>query len=294
MNNALLAISVTAGILGLLVVVLGFLPAPDTTGKPTRIRTAGTALAQRLTRRQLISLVIGLAVGVLLWYITGWPILVIVAPLAAIGIPYLLGNSGEQKNIERLEALETWTRGLSGLTIGGATSLEQTILASVGSSPEPIRKEVSTLAARLNARWPTRTALRKFADDLADPTADLVVAHLLLAERVRGAGLANALDDLAEIIFEEVKMRRAIEADRAKPRRSARIITIMTVSILVLVPFLGDFVKPYQSAVGQIALAAWVAIDIALLLWLKRLTKGTATPRVLADQAVESTEVVTA
>lgn len=294
MNNALLAISVTAGILGLLVVMLGFLPAPDTTGKPTRIRTAGTALAQRLTRRQLISLVIGLAVGLLLWYITGWPILVIVAPLAAIGIPYLLGNSGEQKNIERLEALETWTRGLSGLTIGGATSLEQTILASVGSSPEPIRKEVSTLAARLNARWPTRTALRKFADDLADPTADLVVAHLLLAERVRGAGLANALDDLAEIIFEEVKMRRAIEADRAKPRRSARIITIMTVSILVLVPFLGDFVKPYQSAVGQIALAAWVAIDIALLLWLKRLTKGTATPRVLADQAVESTEVVTA
>lgn len=294
MSNALLAISVTAGILGLLVVVLGFMPVLDATGKPTRLRSARSSLTQRLTRRQLISLVIGIAVGILLWSITGWPILIAVAPLAAIGIPYLLGNSGEQKNIERLEALETWTRGLSGLTIGGATSLEQTVLASVGSSPEPIRKEVSTLAARLNARWPTRTALRKFADDLADPTADLVVAHLLLAERVRGAGLANALNDLAEIIFEEVKMRRAIEADRAKPRRSARIITIMTVVILVLVPFLGDFVKPYQTSVGQVALAVWVAIDVALLLWLKRLTKGSETPRVLAEQTAEVAEAVAA
>lgn len=294
MSNALLAISVTAGILGLLVVVLGFMPRLDANGKPTRLRSARSSLTRRLTRRQLVSLVIGIAVGLLLWSVTGWPILIAVAPLAAIGIPYLLGNAGEQKNIERLEALETWTRGLSGLTIGGATSLEQTVLASVGSSPEPIRKEVSTLAARLNARWPTRTALRKLADDLADPTADLVVAHLLLAERVRGAGLANALNDLAEIIFEEVKMRRAIEADRAKPRMSARIITIMTVGILVLVPFLGEFVKPYQSTVGQVTLAVWVAIDVVLLLWLKRITKGSETPRVLAEQAAEAAEAVTA
>ena len=127
------------------------------------------------------------------------------------------------------------------------------------------------------------SALRKFADDLADPTGDLIVAHLLLAERVRGAGLANALEDLAQSIAEEVGVRRKIEADRAKPRQAIRITTIATVILIGLMPFVSQFMAPYKTPLGQLLLAVWIALDVVMLLWLKKITAGKPTPRILAN-----------
>lgn len=283
MNGALAAVATTVAILGLLLAVLGLLPAPVSEGPkpPSRLQVALQGAQVRLGRQRMMLAGAGVIAGVVLWTLTGWIVWVVIVPLAVIGVPYLLGTGKEQRALDRLEGLETWTRGLAGLTIAGS-SLEQTIIASVGSSPDSIRDEVSLLAARLNARWPTRSALRKFADDLADPTGDLIVAHLLLAERVRGAGLANALEDLAQSISEEVGVRREIEADRAKPRQAIRITTLVTVVLIGLMPFISQFMAPYKTPLGQLLLAVWIGLDVVLLLWLKKITTGKGTPRILA------------
>lgn len=284
MNGALAALATTIGILGLLVIVLGFLPAPVPQGPkpPSRLQTTLLDARARFGRQRMMLAGAGLIGGIILWLITGWIVWIAIVPLAAVGVPWLLGGGGEQRKLDRLEGLETWTRGLAGLTVAGS-SLEQTIIASVNSSPDSIREEVSLLAARLNARWPTRSALRKFADDLADPTGDLIVAHLLLAERVRGAGLANALEDLAQSIAEEVGVRRKIEADRAKPRQAIRITTIATVILIGLMPFVSQFMAPYKTPLGQLILAVLIALDVVMLLWLKKITAGKPTPRILAE-----------
>lgn len=285
MTSTAAALAVTAVILGVLITVLGVLPVPERQG-PRRANKISEALASvktRLGRRQLVLIGIGIAAGVLLWIITGWIIWTIAVPIGIVGIPILLGKGPEPEKLDRLEGLETWTRGLAGLTISGSISLEQVIITSLGSTPDSIRPEVSTLAARLNARWPTRAALRKFADDLADPTGDLIVAHLLLAERVRGAGLANALEDLAQSIAEEVTVRRKIESDRSKPRHSVRIVTIVTVLLIGALPLIGQFMDPYRSPLGQLFLAIWVGLDIVMLVWLKRITAGKPTPRILTN-----------
>lgn len=283
MNAALAALATTLTVVGLLVAVLGFLPAPvSETKAPSRVKDAFLGARVRFGRQRMMLGGIGLIGGIILWLFTGWIVWLVIVPLAAVGVPYLLGGGGEQRKLDRLEGLETWTRGLAGLTVAGS-SLEQTIIASVNSSPESIRDEVALLAARLNARWPTRSALRKFADDLADPTGDLIVAHLLLAERVRGAGLANALEDLAQSISEEVGVRRKIEADRAKPRQAIRITTIATVVLIGLMPFISQFMAPYKTPLGQLLLAVWIGLDVVMLLWLKRITAGKPTPRILAN-----------
>ena len=283
MNAALTALTTTLSILGLLVAVLGFLPAPAAETKaPSRVKAAFLTARVRFGRQRMMLAGIGLIGGIILWLFTGWIVWIVIVPLAAVGVPYLLGGGGEQRKLDRLEGLETWTRGLAGLTVAGS-SLEQTIIASVNSSPDSIRDEVALLAARLNARWPTRSALRKFADDLADPTGDLIVAHLLLAERVRGAGLANALEDLAQSISEEVGVRRKIEADRAKPRQAIRITTIATVVLIGLMPFISQFMAPYKTPLGQLLLAVWIGFDVVMLLWLKRITAGKPTPRILTN-----------
>lgn len=284
MNATLLALTVMAALIGVLIAILGGMRVEkDQTAKmPSQLQLRLREVGKTFTRQRKIIALAGVVLGLALWLVTGWFVLLIAAPIAAVGVPVLLGKGTEPAVLDRLGALETWTRSLAGLTIAGS-SLERTIAASLGSAPLPIKTEIQTLVARINARWSTRAALDRFADDLADPTADLVVAHLLLADRVRGAGLAAALEDLAEIIFDEVKVRRQIETDRAKPRSSVRIITIVTLALLALIPFIGQFMAPYQTVFGQIALAVWLTIYVVLLIWLKRITIGKPTPRILEN-----------
>ncbi len=124
-----------------------------------------------------------------------------------------------------------WTRNLAGvLTVG--VGLEQALVATLRSAPQPIRPEVSRLVARLRARWTTEDALQEFADELDDATGDLVAAYLILGARRRGTGLASVLQGLAESVADDVAARRQIEADRAKPRATARNVTLITLAVL--------------------------------------------------------------
>jgi Flp pilus assembly protein TadB len=278
----LLAIFSTLALLGIVVIATGLAPVNvnQAARMPSRLQLRLQTYRSNFGRRRQLLALVGLLAGVVLWLVTGWFVLLIAAPAAAIGVPVLLGRGNEAEVLARLEALETWTRSLAGLTVTGY-SLEQTVAASLNSTPDAIRPYVGTLVARLNARWVTKDALQMFADELSDPTGDLIVAHLLLAEKVRGAGLANALDDLAEIILEDVKVRRQIETDRSKPRSSVRIITITTLALLALIPFIGQFMEPYRTVPGQVALSVWLIVYVVLLVWLKRITIGKQPPRIL-------------
>ena len=186
--------------------------------------------------------------------LTGWMVAVLVVPAAAAGLPVLLSAPPAASKIDRLEAMEEWTRSLSGVLTAGV-GLEQALIATLRSTPDPIRPEVTRLASRLRARWATEDALRAFADDLDDATGDVVAANLILGARRRGAGLASVLDALAESVAADVRARREIEADRAKPRATARWVTIITVSVLVFLALTGDYVAPFGTPLGQVLLA---------------------------------------
>lgn len=288
MNQAGITLAILVTCLGAIIVLLAIArPTPDASAaKP--IRPKKQASTQLLNPQQRLWGLIGLGLGVVLFAVSGWVIMLIAAPIVGVFLPLFLSKGDAPQKIARLEALETWTRSLSGLTVGGA-GLEQTLQASLASTPEAIKPQVNGLIARLNARWPTREALRAFADDFDDPTADLVVVHLLLKEQARGSGLAEALDDLAAIIFEEVKVRRQIETDRAKPRTQVRIVTIATLVILGVLPFLGSYTEAYATPFGQILLAVWMAIFAVLLIWMRSISAGKAAPRILVAPEAKET-----
>lgn len=239
---------------------------------------AGLLGLRRWSRRTRLLAVTGLVAGVLVWLLFGWPIAVLVLPVAVPGIPALLGGSAEGNRIQRLEAMEEWTRALAGvLTVG--VGLEQAIIATLRSTPDPIRREVATLVARLRARWPTPAALKAFADDLGDATGDQIAASLLLGSTRRGAGLASLLEGLAQTVADDVRIRRAIEADRAKPRSTARWITIITLVVLGLLTLNGDYIQPYRTGIGQLLLVLLLGGYVACLVWLRRMVQGTPLPR---------------
>ena len=204
----------------------------------------------------------------------------IAVPVACIGVPMLLSNSGAAARIDRLEAMEEWTRSLSGvLTVG--IGLEQALVATERSTPSAIRPEVQRLVARLRSRWNTEEAIRSFADELDDATGDLVAANLILAARRRGAGLAQVLESLAESVSADVRARRQIEADRAKPRATARWVTIISVGVLVILAISGTYVEPYRNPLGQVILVTLLAAYVATLVWMKRMAIGKPLARFL-------------
>ena len=75
------------------------------------------------------------------------------------------------------------------------------------------------------------------------------------ASQRRGSGLTRVLDGLAETVADEVRMRRQVEADRAKPRTTARAVTLITLVVLALLAFNTDYIAPYGTGLGQLVLA---------------------------------------
>ena len=180
--------------------------------------------------------------------------------------------------------MEEWTRSLAGvLTVG--VGLEQALIATLRSTPTAIRPEVSRLVARLRARWSTEDALRAFADELDDATGDLVAANLILGARRRGAGLASILESLAESVAADVRARRQIEADRAKPRATARWVTIITVSVLAVLALTGSYIEPYGTPLGQALLALLLTLYVLTLVWMRRMATGATLPRFIGTPA---------
>jgi Flp pilus assembly protein TadB len=272
---------------GLLLAVAGLRRVPDDGRPGSSVRVPrpvaaliGSGLPEPQRRRRQVLLLVALAGGVLTWLVSGWALAVVLFPLLVVGVPALLRSSASSTDVAQLTAIEQWTRGMSGvLTVG--SGIEHAIAASVGSTPPAIAPMVATLAARLNARWPTEAALRAFADDLDDATGDLVAATLILGAHRRGPGLAAVLDDLAATVAEEVRIRRGIEADRAKPRTTARWVTGLTLGVLGLLALNEKYIAPYKTPLGQIALAAFLALYVGCLMWLRAMTRGTPTPRFL-------------
>jgi len=156
------------------------------------------------------------------------------------------------------------------------------LTATLRSTPAAIRPEVTILVNRLNANMPTKTALRAFADDLADPTGDVIAATLMMGADHNGDGLASILNGLAESVSDEVRARRAIEADRAKPRQTGRLITIISSSmVLLLLVFSGDYVAPYRTPFGQLTLLILLGAYIGTLLWMRNMSIGKPAARFL-------------
>ena len=269
---------IAAGVLG---IIAGLRPVPATEAKRAARRSTGW-------RRRWVAIsparrwatLVALAAGVILAALTGWVIAIVILPVAVLGMPVLLASPTDTGRIGKLDGIAEWTRNLSGVLVAGQ-GLEQALVASLRSCPDTVRPEVAALVARLRSRWPTEAALRVFADDLDDATGDLVAAALILGSRKRGPGLAGMLTGLAESAAADVKARRQIEADRAKPRTIARLVTLLSAGALTVLALTDSFLEPYRTPVGQLILMVLLACYTASLIWLKKAAQSPPPARFL-------------
>lgn len=238
-------------------------------------------LSRGLTNNDLVKIGVALLVGLLTLIATRW----LVAAGGAVIMMYFFGPSLAPKtaggDIARIEALASWCESLRD-TIAGAVGLEQAIPASLSAAGPAIQAPLGLLVDRLRTRQPLPEALARFADDLNDPSADLVIAALILNARLRGPGLRDLLGALSTSAREELDMRRRVEAARRSTKRSVRIVVAVSLGTSLAITVLNhDFVEEYDSAFGQGVLAGVLLIYAAGFLWLRRLATFTSTGRFL-------------
>jgi len=223
----------------------------------------------RLRRRTLT--VVALAVFVAVWLISGNFVAAAMVGAAVVGVPWLVSPAQiAQERIGQLEALSEWTQRLAGLLRLGM-GLEQAMIASRRGCPEELAGQIVSLSDRLRLGWRPEEALRTFADELDDITADKVAAALILSAGDRGPGLAQGLEDLAATVRDEVAGKRKVEADRAKSRTTVRWMTLITLGIVVAGFFVPSFTRPYNTLLGQLVLAFLTAGFIATLALMRSL-----------------------
>lgn len=234
----------------------------------------GRARRMRLLRALSTRSAIAAVTGVVVLVVTGWPVIAAGAVLLVLAWRGLTGGAAEERAaMRRLEGLAAWTESLRD-TIAGAVGLEQAIPASLRVASPVLRGPLETLVDRLHTRVPMPEALRRFADDLDDPSADLVIAALILNARLRGPGLRDMLTALAASARAELDMRRRVEADRRSTRRSVRIVVGVSVgTALGLAVFNHDYVRPYDDFLGQLVLTLVIGLYGVGFVWLRRLSR---------------------
>lgn len=220
--------------------------------------------------------------GIVALVATGWVVAGVGIAALAFSWRGLTGAAGERRALARLEGLATWTESLRD-TIAGAVGLEQAIPASQRVAAPSLSAPVARLVDRMHTRVPLPDALRRFADDLDDPSADLIIAALIINSRLRGPGLRDLLGSLALSVREELDVRRKVTAERRSTRRSVQIVVLVSVGLaLVLAVLDHKFLVPYDSAFGQVVLIIVACLYAAGILWLRRLAHFNAPERLLA------------
>jgi Flp pilus assembly protein TadB len=256
---------------------------PATRGQRT---LAALPAAWRRRYRNLVALAAG--VGLLVWVVTGWPVHGLLAAAVVAGLPFTLLPDGDNKaHIARLEGLADWLQQIAGVHVVGL-SLEQTIRTSAKSAPETVREPVQQLAARLENGWPAESAYAHLGHELGDGMADHAVLLLQSHARHRGAELSNALQWLALSVSEQVADLREVEAERARTRTSARLISLFMIAFITVLLINRDYTAPYGTVQGQALLMLFGGGFAFLLFRLHRMVRPVPQPRLMSG--TEGTE----
>jgi Flp pilus assembly protein TadB len=186
--------------------------------------------------------------------VTRWPVAGLLAAAATFSLPAVIRSTASRDATRLTEAVAVWTELLRD-TLTASAGLAQAIVATAAVAPEAIRETVARLSERIVSGVPVDDALRAFAAEIDEPSADQVVCALRLAVTSRAQRLVDLLGALADSTREEVAMRLRVEASRASVRSSVRTVICFSLGFVVLLAvFAHSYLAPFGSATGQLVL----------------------------------------
>lgn len=225
------------------------------------------------------------AAAVVSLVVTGWPVAAVAGAVGAWVATTALDRPDDDA-AARAEATALWAEILRD-ALGTSWEIETVLRSTARTAPRLIRPDIVAATDRL-AVEPFDVVLDDLGDRLGGGTGDLVIAALRLAGRSGGRQVREILDSVATAAYDEAEMLRRIEVARQSPRTSARVVTAITVlSVLGTVVFFRDWVEPYGTRPGQVALAVIALWCGAALAWMARMSRFELPARFSARRGVD-------
>lgn len=181
-----------------------------------------------------------------------------------------------------VESIAVWTESLRD-AVSASSGLEQAVLATESHCPKQLREPMRLLVASLRY-GSLEDGLRRFADDVAHPTCDFVVAALITSTRHHTRDLVQLLTHLAECSRSECHLYLRIWVSRARSRTSIRIINgSVAVFIGGLLLFNADYLAPFISLEGTFVLSFIGVLFTGSFMWLQRIASVQTPSRLLTN-----------
>lgn len=167
---------------------------------------------------------------------------------------------------ELIEAVAVFTEHLRD-TIASSAGIEQAIAATLDACPIAIEPQLRRLVADMQY-GSLGDGLRRFADELAHPLSDFVVAALLSTIENRSRDLSGLLTQLSSSAREECRLHLRVWVSRSRTRSAVRIVggSLLTF-VMGLALFDAEYLAPYATASGVVVLAV-VCSGFGTGLWL--------------------------
>lgn len=224
-------------------------------------------------------------VGIVVAAMTGWWAIGVLATLAGVVVPAMRSERAQQMtDRKRVAAVASWVESVRDL-LSAASGIEEAITRSAETLPygSPIAGEVERLRI-VTTMGGLREGLRRFGQELADPTVDYVTATLQIASERSSGVLHDQLSEAAVIAREQVSLRERVEASRSRMRTTSTTIVAVTVVMVVFIigtqPSYGTW---YAQTVGQIVLMIAGTVELVGMWWMARLARPLVGTRIILD-----------
>lgn len=218
----------------------------------------------RVTPAAVISACIACAVviGALTLIVTAVPMAAALAAVLAGGLPLmLLRRRGRQRLAARRAA---WPDAVDSLVSGVRAGLAlPEAVADLGvRGPEPLRPYFLRFSGEYRATGSFTAALHVLREEMADPTADRVVAALTVAWDVGGTDLGTVLRTLAVLLREDARTRGDIEARQSWTVNAARVSVAAPWVTLALLCTRPEAAAAFASPLGAVVLGVAALVSI--------------------------------
>lgn len=201
-----------------------------------------------------------------------------------------MGSSPFSRDVDQhqlVESIAAWTENLRDV-IGASAGIVDAIVSTAQQPPSVIEEPLRRLAASLRYE-PLEECLRTFADDLAHPASDFVVAALVTAARHPARDLTLLLTHLADCTRLECELYLRIWVSRARARTAVRIVVgAVWVFAAAMLVFGTGYLTPYATGQGALVALSISLVFVVCVRWMNEIARIELPRRFLLHRAMEA------
>jgi len=215
------------------------------------------------------SLGLGVAIGVLMYFISGSPVISFGFAIAGFFLPRIVIGRLKKKRDERfLVQLADALLSLSN-SLKTGYSVPQAINLLAREMDNPARQEFRLVAQEMQLGTPLEEALGHLAERMESMEMDLTVASVAIARQV-GGNLSEIMENIAGTIRERLRVEGRVKALTAQGRIQGIVMCLMPFMLGFIIYLVRpDFIRPvFTTWAGYILIAvivAWMALGAVIV-----------------------------